>query len=234
MNNKIILATSGAADAGNLLNSINELIVDTSPLVVEAPIFNGHSFNGLPDARTMQEVKDFAFQNALEFQKTCVKRHIRFAQRPHFDNYLTKDLIQDSRFADLIVCTFSFLADGDRPFLKAGVRATIQKLECPLLVLPDNQQNLMSQDIFLFDGTPGSIQALKTFTYLFAHRCNNEIMIFNDTTNSVDSSELTSWLSAHYYRFRWIKQLPATGRFNFICGLSGKITFDNPVFIYHT
>lgn len=233
MNNKIILATSGMADAENLLTVIEDLIADTKPLLIEASIFSEQTISAFPDIRTMQEARDLAFYNTDHFEKVCARRKIKFARRPHYDNYFVRDLIDDSRFADLIVCYRSFLSNGQANSINEGVQATLRKLECPVIVLPDNLKSLMPYDLFVFDGTADAIMAIKTFTYLFPNRCNKEILMFNTSLTSGEISETTAWISAHYNSFRWIKELPMEGQYNLICGRIDKSTLISPIFVFH-
>lgn len=231
MDNKIILVTSGGTDAENLLNSISDLITDTRPFIVEASIYSRQLANPFPDTRTMEEVKDLVLEKTEHFQKICLQRKLNHARRPHYDNYFVKDLIDDSRFADLIVFSSDFFSNDRGPY---DIKAMLQNLECPILILSEKTTELMPVDLFVFDGRMDSINAIKTYTYLFPQRCNRKAMIYSASATADQILNMTAWISAHYNSFKWVKELPAHGQYNLICGSFRKTLLTNPVFIYHT
>lgn len=250
MNNKIILATSGVADTENLFNCIRELIRDTAPMIIEAPVSTNSMLGTFPDPRTLSEIRDLAFANTDRFIITCRKSGIKHAERPDFDSYQFSNLVNDSRYADLIVCPLSLLSgNSGNSQVKEGVQLVLRKLECALFAVPDNLGRLYPLDLFAFDGSADSIQAIKMFNYLFPQRAGAEALLYNSNGTAVGITEMTSWIAAHYPKFRWVKKLPPDGQYNLVCGAFGRSGLSNlihksfaaeviaagktPVFIYH-
>ena len=241
MNNKIILATSAMGDTESLLNCINDIIANTEPMIIEANISADRRLSrSFPDPRSMEEAQDLAFYNMQRFERTCTKLHIRHAKRPQFDNYFIDDLIDDSRLTDLIVCSYNFLsANGSLYTLKDEVQRMLRRLECPLLVVPENAKSLMPIDVFAFDGTSSAMQAIKIFTYLFPQHCNRQALIYHPLISGDVIHEATSWFSAHYSNFTSIVEFPGNIQYNFICssfnrpGVEANLIVSNtiPVFI---
>jgi len=239
MNNKIILATSGLSDTEKLFRCIKDMIRDTQSMVIEANISDKSQLPGLlPDTRSMQEIRDRVYSNVTNFENTCIKYHIKHAVRSQFDNYFFEDLIVDSRFADLIVCSSGLLSDGNKSYkVNNRIQSESRRLECPLLVVPENSEDLMLTDLFLFDGSLGSIKAIKTFTYLFPERCKREVLLINRAHND-EVQKMSVWLAAHYKRFALVNELPAHNQYNLICNaFKGSMLsecYRVPVFICHS
>jgi len=234
MNNKIILATSGLSGTENLFNCIKDIIGNTQSMIVEANISEESLLtNAFPDTRSMQEARDRVYSNATRFEDTCIKFRIRHATRPQFDNYFLEDLVEDSRFADLIVCSSQLFANSNKSY-----ETIVRRLECPLLLMPEKSENLMMVDLFIFDGSMYSIQALKRFTYLFPERSSSELLLVDYSIQNDESKHLTRWLSAHYHGFRWVREFPVHNQYNLICGsLERSILpahYKVPVFICHS
>ncbi len=82
--------------------------------------------------------------------------------RLYFDNpKLLKDLSEESLFADMLVCN---TGTAEKLENRDSLSAIHNNLHCPVLVIPDNTQNI--KDIFLvFDGQPSSMKAIKDFNY---------------------------------------------------------------------
>lgn len=218
MNSKIILATSGMADTENLLKCIKDIVGNTQSMVIEANISDERQPSYIfPDTRSMQEARDRAYSNATNFEDTCIKLHVKYAARPQFDNYFFQDLIEDSRFADLIVCSCNLLLNSDNLYeVTTHVQSIVEKIECPLLVVPEKAENLMLMDLFIYDGTLHSIQAIKRFTYLFPERSCNELLILDRSDKGDELQAMINWLAAHFQTVTPVKEPLTRNQYNII------------------
>lgn len=234
MNIKIILATSGLGDAEILFKSVYQLIDGNTPLIVEASGFDRDTLTAFPDTRTMQEATDLMFSNTQQLEELCNKRQVTFLKRPYSYNDFIKRLISESRFADMIICSFRALsAINERNYISFSNRAMIGQLECPLLVVPENPAGLMPNDLFLYDRSADCIHAIKSFTYLFPHRCDGELLVYGNPLQSADNSRMNAWLSAHFHAVKWLEALPENGRYNLVASAFGKSMLSEPMFIDH-
>jgi hypothetical protein len=240
MNSKIILATSGLSGTENLFNCIRDIIGNTQSMIVDANITGSSQLsNAFPDPRSMQEARDRAYYNVTKFEDICIKYQIKHATRSYFDNYFFEDLLKESRFADLIVCSSDLLFDSNELYkLNNHVLSIVEKLECPLLVLPENSENLMLTDLFIYDGSLDSLQAIKKFTYLFPERCCNELLILDNSKHNDQLQAVMNWLSAHYHRVSLVKEPLTRNQYNIICSCFDSSTLSIshkvPVFISHS
>ncbi|HWB27162.1 MAG TPA: universal stress protein [Chitinophagaceae bacterium] len=101
------------------------------------------------------------------FTGRCHKEGINFSL--HRDrNTALDELLHESVYADLVIIdkgeTFS-RAGGNAP--SSFMRNLLAEVQCPVLVVPDEYKE-PGKVIFLFDGEPSSVYAVKMFTYILA------------------------------------------------------------------
>ena len=239
MNRKIILATSGLSGTENVFSCIRDIIGNTESMIVDANVFRTSQLaNAFPDTSSMQEARDRAYYNVTRFEEICLKYQIKHATRSYFDNYFLEDLLNESRFADLIVCSSDLLFNSDELYkLNNHVLSIAEKLECPLLVVPENSENLMPADLFTYNGSFDSLQAIKKFTYLFPDRCGNELWVLDNSNHNDELQAVMNWLSAHYHHVSLVKEPITHNQCNIICSCFDRsmlsISHKVPVFTSH-
>lgn len=227
MNHKIILATSKLSDAELLFSSITDLIAGCTPLIVEASISDQRLLETFPDMRTIEEATELMFSNTQRIHEITKQKRIPYIKRDYNTNNYLRDLIAESRYADLIVCT-------DRFYSNVMPAHTLNsRIQCALLLMPEKIHAMMPYDLFLYDGSVESIQAIKSFTYLFPNRSHKELLVYGWSIKSASALEMEAWLCAHYQGIKLIETLPAGNDYNLIGRSYAKMSLQTPHFIQH-
>lgn len=100
------------------------------------------------------------------FRQICEEANVRYAV--HRDrNIALQELANESLFADLLVVqkneTLTRFTEGVPTRFIADL---LEKAACPILLVSDNYHRV-GKNIFLYDGSPSSLYALKQFSCLF-------------------------------------------------------------------
>lgn len=140
-------------------------------------------------------------RNIKMFKEGCILREVCFDVH-HDKGVPAKELIRESRFADLMV------VDAETSFNKVYegtptgfVREVMRHAECPVVIVPGNF-NAIDEIVFTYDGSASSVFAIKQFTYLFPQYYNRKITILQVNESGVweepDRVQFREWLQDHY------------------------------------
>lgn len=134
-----------------------------------------------------------------DIRNKCTDKGFRFSHY-HEDVVSVKEMIKDSRFADVIVIDGAKLfIQGCKNIALTFVKNVLKQSECPLIIAPSVIENI-EEVVFLYDGTASSAFAIKQFTYLipqFHNKRVNTVMV----NIAQDQSEESR------YRFKeWLKE----------------------------
>jgi len=116
-----------------------------------------------------------------------------------------RELLHESIFADLLVIdpneTFSYV-EQDMPgwFL----RNILHEAHCPVWLVSRKLQPVQKL-IFLYDGSPSSMFAIKMFTYLFPDMSEREVQVLSVKSGTLnmhvpDNKLIHEWMKRHYSR----------------------------------
>ncbi len=114
---------------------------------------------------------------AMKFQKACEKAKLNFSI--HRDKgFALQELLHESIFADLIIINENddFKRKSDESptqFMKELLR----DVQCSVLVVP-NIVRPIDKVVLLYDGSPSSVYAIKSFSYIFDNVLNVPIEVF--------------------------------------------------------
>lgn len=125
-------------------------------------------------------------RSAYEFGKACQDAKISFSI--HRDQSVPlAELQYESMFADLIVINErEKFTQFDRHEPSGFIRDLLTGLQCPVLVVPDNFQ-MVKKIVFLYDGEPSSLYAIKMFSYVFDNWSKMPLEVLTvDEKNNVD------------------------------------------------
>ncbi|MEO5995935.1 MAG: hypothetical protein ABIN89_04390 [Chitinophagaceae bacterium] len=106
-------------------------------------------------------------ENLLFFKNDCKRQLIKF--RVYEENYLyeIENLVNESRFADLLIISNKMFEKSDVVLKRTlNLKQIMHKSECPVLILPENL-SVLKRLIIAYDGKKESMFALKQFCYLF-------------------------------------------------------------------
>ena len=98
------------------------------------------------------------------FKTACERTSLEFSVH-HDKNAALKDLLHESVYSDLLVIgkKEDFTIYHDK-FPSGFIRDVLADVQCPVMVVPEKYKPLLSI-IFLYDGDPSSVYAIKMFCY---------------------------------------------------------------------
>lgn len=115
--------------------------------------------------KQMDEKDKATRKHAIDlFKKTCEHASLEFSVH-HDKNVAVKDLLRESVYSDLLVLSKkeNFTMYHDK-FPSDFIRDILADVQCAVLVVPEKYKPLQSL-IFLYDGDPSSVYAIKMFCY---------------------------------------------------------------------
>jgi nucleotide-binding universal stress UspA family protein len=105
-------------------------------------------------------------ESIAQFQAACKTSGIRFSV--HRDkNVAMQELLQESIYADLLIINATdSMTRYHEPAPTRFIRELLNDVQCPVVLVPDTY-HVVNNIIFLYDGAPSSVHAIRTFSYLF-------------------------------------------------------------------
>lgn len=140
-----------------------------------------------------QEIED----NMSDFINTCNKKGLIVSAR-YLEGPLMEALIEESRFADLIITDAAIGATKQVP--GTLLKQLLMSAKCPVIIAPALRSTI-SEIAFCYDGSDAALFAMKQFTYLLPEL--NEargtvVQVKNDGLPADEKGMIASWLSNHY------------------------------------
>ncbi|HTS43616.1 MAG TPA: universal stress protein [Puia sp.] len=134
------------------------------------------------------------------FESEC--RGLKISYTLHRDKKnAIHELIHETVFADLLVIdaweTFSYLENRLPGWF---IRNILHDAQCPVLVVPKKFQPVKKL-IFLYNGTPSAVHAIKMFNYIFPEMNTLEAELLcakEDNLHLPDNKLLKEWTKSHY------------------------------------
>ena len=106
-------------------------------------------------------------KNIHLFEERCQEEGLEYRIHNDAENLPLASLIQESRFADLILLSReSFFSNINSEQPNEYMQELLKKSECPVLLVPEEYKT-PDRIILLYDGEASSVFALKQFSYLF-------------------------------------------------------------------
>lgn len=162
---------------------------------------------GRPGAISSEEEEtDVVSQNIRRFKESCVCRET--SHLIHRDRGIPlSEVMEESRFADLIIVDpVTSFSRTDREVPSRFVKDVLLEAECPVLVAPYSFDGIDTV-IFMYNGSPSSVFAIKQFTYLFPDLAGKKAIILNvrnDTSAIEQQFKMKEWLRAHYQDIEYV------------------------------
>jgi hypothetical protein len=155
----------------------------------------------LPD---YEEKRQRCEENIHVFGQTCMNRGIRFHVHRVTDSHPDKSLIEESRFADLLI--FKSDISFEKGYEGAGtqfVKEVLAGAECPVIIIPFHFTGI-EQVIFAYDGSRSAVFAIKQFTYLFPELTDKKAIVLqvNEDVDMplTEKEKIAELLKVHYSR----------------------------------
>jgi len=136
------------------------------------------------------------------FEKTCSKAQINFGV--HYDRKIAlQELLHETIFADLLVIdSGETLTHYEEEVPSRFIRNLLHEVHCPVLLVPKEFKPI-DKILMLYDGNPVSMNAIKTFGYLFPDMKNVDTQVLNiknryDGNNLPDNKLMKEWMKRHF------------------------------------
>lgn len=165
--------------------------------------FTYNSFNMyrlIRDGATPEEIADFEIRDKIKrdtagrhFEATCQKAGLS-CNVHHDKNVAIQDVLHESIYADLMIVGTheTFVQDEQSPPTRF-IRDLLAEVQCPVLLVPLEYTDIQ-KTVFLYDGEPSSVHAIKMAGYLipWMKTLQVEILSINDrnTGNHLDDNHL--------------------------------------------
>jgi nucleotide-binding universal stress UspA family protein len=105
-------------------------------------------------------------QTVLAFEEACRQTGIPYNVH-HDKNIALQELLHESIFADLLIISNSeTFSHHEEQAPTRFIRDMLPDVQCPVLLVP-KEYKPVEKLVFLYDGDPSSVYAIKMFTYLF-------------------------------------------------------------------
>jgi nucleotide-binding universal stress UspA family protein len=117
----------------------------------------------------------------ISCRNACINHTIH-----HDRNIASRELLHECIYADMLVINSKeTLSAYEENQPTRFIRDVLVNLECPVLVVPDTFKSI-EKVIFLYDGEPSSVYAIKMFSYMFPNWNNVSMEVV--TVNSANDS----------------------------------------------
>jgi len=164
-----------------------------------------HSEGGVSEEkmeRFEKQDKDLRIEAAEKFEISC--RNATINHTVHHDrNIAIHELLHECIYADMLVINSKeTLTAYEENQPTRFIRDLLVNLECPVLVVPDRFKPI-EKIIFLYDGEPSSVYAIKMFSYMFPNWNNvaMEVVSVNSASDSMhlpDGRLMKEFMKRHY------------------------------------
>ncbi len=177
--NKIIAAIDGLKYSESCARYAIELAKQSKAHLVGIFLddFTYHSYKiyelvgneGVSDAKhQILEEMDIGTRNEAlsKFEGMCGEAGVNYSVH-HDKNIALRELLHESVFADLLVIDRKeTLTHYDEDIPTRFIRDLLSNVQCPVLVVPGKFKPV-EKILFLYDGDPSSVHAIKMYNYLF-------------------------------------------------------------------
>jgi len=175
------------------------------------------------------DADDYWIQNLARIER--IEKNIQFFRqkcaaedvlcRVHRDRgFPATELIEESRFADLIVINAGFSMNTHYQGSPTDfVNDILKNAECPVVLAPENFDGI-NEIIVAYNGSASSVFALKQFTYLFPQLGDKKI-------TAVQVNETGRWEEEGKYNFsEWLRIHYRNVHFEALTGETDRALFD--------
>lgn len=167
---------------------------------VETVSLPSESLSGKEHANAPYAESTLIAQSLYHFKESCTCRETSYSlPREHIVD--TEALIEETRFCDLMILPARLTLGEDlSPATNALTRQIITGARCPVALAPGTFERV-DKIVFTYDGSKGSVYAMRQFTLLFPEFRKTPIIILTVNANkdtSKGEASLKEWLDCHY------------------------------------
>lgn len=160
-------------------------------------------------------------KNEKVFSEACMNRGVNY--QVHVNRRaLAKDVIAESRFADMIILSPDASFENDSvpsDFAKDILAAA----ECPVIISPSTFYGI-DEILFAYDGSKSSVFAIKQFAHLFPGLKDKKMTVLQIDKKQIlpfrEADKIEEWLKSHYANvsFQHLHGKPADELFGYLLG----------------
>jgi nucleotide-binding universal stress UspA family protein len=141
-------------------------------------------------------------ESAGRFSKACQEACLNYAVH-HDRNIAIRELLHESVFADLLVIenkeTFTHY---EEKLPTRFIRDLLSEVQCPVLVVPP-KYNPIDKIVLLYDGEPGSVYAIRAFSYIFSELKDLDTQVVSvksikETLHVPDNRLMKEFMKRHF------------------------------------
>jgi hypothetical protein len=122
------------------------------------------------------EEADAVEKNIARFESLCQKNDIRYRVHNDFFDFVLPELKKESRFTDLVVMSGEMFYEGADGHKFEYLREALHGTESPVVVVPEEFE-FPQMNILAYDGSAGSMYAIKQFAYIFPEFAKNKTVL---------------------------------------------------------
>ncbi|HET9279621.1 MAG TPA: universal stress protein [Flavitalea sp.] len=212
---KIIAAIDGLKYSESVTKYAIDLAKQTSSHLVGAFLedFTYHSYrefevigNDRVSVETQElleaQDKEAREESITHFRRDCQEAGVNYSIH-HDRNIALRELLHESIYADLLVIdSKETLTHYKENIPTRFVRDLLSEVQCPVLIVPQTYRPI-NKLVFLYDGEPSSVYAIRTFSYVLPSLKQLETEVVSvkgrsQTGHFPDSRLMREFMTQHY------------------------------------
>jgi nucleotide-binding universal stress UspA family protein len=145
----------------------------------------------------IQEDNETRKESIAQFKEMAGKNNLKYTIH-HDRNISLNELVSESSYADLVVVenkeTMSYYAENPPTHFMKNL---LREIRCPVLIVPEEFREI-NKVLFLYDGEPYSLTAIRMFSYLFPVYNETQTEVLTVTSDKRVQPDLNNHLLKEY------------------------------------
>ncbi len=162
------------------------------------------------DTDAQKHISELVSNNITSFTSGCIQREVQ-ALIHHDKGDPLHNIIEESRYADLLIADPSFSFDHELRVPSRFVTELLGKAECPVLIAPEYYEEL-DEIVMAYDGSRSSVFAIKQFYYQLPKLADKRIIVLhinkesnNGHATSRQHIHFREWLDMHFAKVSFLE-----------------------------
>lgn len=162
---------------------------------------------------------DLVNKNIAAFKGGCAQREVTADAHHDIGDPLEK-VIDESRYADLVIVDSSLSLDNDDSVPSKFVMDVLAKAECPVLIAPELFEQV-DEIVLAYDGSASSVFAIKQLYYQLPKLADKRLVILH-----INKEKIDKWDKQHDYFREWLNMHFGNVSFLELTGDARDILFE--------
>ncbi len=160
------------------------------------------------DTEEQKRQNELLQKNIAAFKSGCIQREVMAVVHQDPGDPFER-IIEESRYADLIIADPSFSFDGDTMVPSEFIMEILGKAECPVLIAPEDFETI-DEIVMAYDGSRSAAFAIRQFYYQLPKFSDKRMTVLHIHKNEIkkDSKEnalLKEWLDMHFSKVSFLE-----------------------------